>query len=131
LLVRAAVEATNGGGGGGDDVSSTALQVLAPNVARASADDAYLTSRAHAVENVERTLVELGEMYTRLAHIVEAQAEITVRIDANMDAAIEHVDAGHRHLLTYHDSIGQSRWLIAKVFAVLLAFLVFFMLFIA
>jgi syntaxin 5 len=94
------------------------------------ADD-YLASRAQAVENIESTIVELGEMYKRLVHIVGMQEEITLRIDANMDEALENMDKGHHQLLTYYDSISGNRWLILKVFAVLLAFLVFFMIFVA
>lgn len=93
--------------------------------------DDYLTSRAQAVENIESTIVELGEMYKRLVHIVGMQEEITLRIDANMDQTLENMDKGHSQLLTYYDSISGSRWLILKVFAVLLAFLIFFMIFVA
>jgi syntaxin 5 len=93
--------------------------------------DDYLTSRAQAVENIESTIVELGEMYKRLVHIVGMQEEITLRIDANMDSALENMDMGHQQLLTYYDKISGSRWLILKVFAVLLAFLIFFMIFVA
>lgn len=53
------------------------------------------------------------------------------RIDANMDSALDNIDRGHGELLKYYDSISGSRWLILKIFAVLLAFLIFFMIFVA
>lgn len=93
--------------------------------------DEYLSSRAQAVEDIEGTIVQLGQMYQRLVHIVGMQEEITLRIDANMDTALDNMDRGHHELLKYYDSISGSRWLILKVFAVLLAFLVFFMVFVA
>lgn len=111
---------------GPDLLQSQSLLVAAP-----LEQDDYLTSRAQAVENIESTIVELGEMYKRLVHIVGMQEEITLRIDANMDDALEHMDKGHHQLLTYYESISGNRWLILKVFAVLLAFLVFFMIFVA
>lgn len=94
-------------------------------------DNEYFQSRANAVENIEKTIVELGSMYQRLSTIVGMQEEVTVRIDANMDSTLEHMDRGHRELLKYFDRISGNRWLILKVFAVLIVFLVFFMLFIA
>ena len=48
-----------------------------------------------------------------------------------MSDALEHMDKGHNELVKYYDSISGSRWLILKVFAVLLAFLIFFMIFVA
>jgi len=93
--------------------------------------DDYLTSRAEAVESIESTIVELGEMYKRLVHIVGMQEEITLRIDANMDATLDNMDRGHQQLLKYYESISGGKWLIIKIFAVLLAFLVFFMVFVA
>jgi syntaxin 5 len=93
--------------------------------------DDYLSTRAQAVESIESTIVELGDMYKRLVTIVGMQEEVTLRIDANMDNTLEHMDAGHRELLKYFDRISNNRWLILKIFAVLIVFLVFFMLFIA
>jgi len=52
-------------------------------------------------------------------------------IDDNMDSALDNMDKGHRELVTLYDSIsGGRRWLILKIFAVLLAFLIFFMVFV-
>lgn len=93
--------------------------------------DEYLSSRAQAVEDIEGTIVQLGAMYARLVHIVGMQEEITLRIDANMDQALDHMDRGQNELVKYYDSIAGGRWLIIKIFAVLLAFLVFFMVFVA
>jgi syntaxin 5 len=93
--------------------------------------DSYLQSRAQAVESIESTIHELGDMYKRLVSIVGMQEEITLRIDANMDATLINVESGHNELLKYFDRMSSNRWLIMKIFAVLIAFLVFFMVFIA
>jgi syntaxin 5 len=93
--------------------------------------DEYLSSRAKAVEDIESTIVQLGEMYARLVHLIGMQDEVVVRIDTNMDHALEHMDKGQQELFKYYDSIKGSKWLIIKVFAALLAFIVFFMIFVA
>jgi len=107
--------------------------VQAQDMVVASRDqtDEYLSSRTRAVEDIESTIVQLGEMYQRLVHIVGMQEETVITIDSNMDQALEHMERGQQELVNYYDSIKGSKWLIIKVFAVLLAFLVFFMVFVA
>jgi len=91
----------------------------------------YLNSRAEAVEQIESVITELAGMYQKLATIVETQKEMTIRIDSNMETALSNVEAGHSELLTHYDRISSSQWLILKIFAVLLAFSVFFVMFVA
>lgn len=96
-----------------------------------SSTDSYHQSRAEAVETIESTINELGSMYTRLTSLIQMQDETILRIDANIDDTLHHVEAGHSELLKYFDNISSNRMLILKVFAILIAFIVFFMLFVA
>lgn len=99
-------------------------------VEQSNATDAYLQSRSDAVQNIETTIVELGEMYKRLVTIVGMQEEVTVRIDQNMENTLVNMERGHSELLKYFDTVSSNRWLILKIFAVLIVFLVFFMVFV-
>lgn len=56
---------------------------------------------------------------------------MTVRIDENVEETLANVDSAQAQLLKYLNSISSNRWLIMKVFFVLLAFLVIFVVFIA
>ena len=56
---------------------------------------------------------------------------MTMRIDENVEDALANVDAGQAQLLKYLNTISSNRWLIMKVFFVLMVFLVFFLVFIA
>ncbi|KAK9863932.1 hypothetical protein WJX84_004823 [Apatococcus fuscideae] len=100
------------------------LQLMQPQ-------DTYLTSRAEALHNVESTITELGGIFQQLAHMVQEQGELTVRIDENVEETLANVDSAQAQLLKYLNSISSNRWLIMKVFFVLLAFLVIFVVFIA
>ncbi|KAK9849947.1 hypothetical protein WJX84_007299 [Apatococcus fuscideae] len=100
------------------------LQLMQPQ-------DSYLTSRAEALHNVESTITELGGIFQQLAHMVQEQGELTVRIDENVEETLANVDSAQAQLLKYLNSISSNRWLIMKVFFVMLAFLVFFIVFIA
>lgn len=111
-----------GGGGGGGQQAQALL---------AAPQDQYLSSRAEALHQVESTIVELGSIFQQLAHMVHEQGEMAMRIDENVDDALANVDAGQAQLLKYLNAISSNRMLLLKVFAVLLAFMVFFIMFIA
>ena len=57
---------------------------------QAPQQDAYLASRAEALQNVERTIVELGTIFTQLATMVAEQGELAIRIDENVDVRTPH-----------------------------------------
>ena len=96
-----------------------------------STSNEYLASRASAVESIESTLSELASMYTRLTSLVSQQEEVIVRIDSQLEETTVNLERGHQELLKYFDNISGNRMLILKVFAILIAFLVFFMIFVA
>lgn len=96
----------------------------------AAPQDTYLSTRAEALRNVESTIVELGGIFQQLAHMVQEQGEMAVRIDENVEDTLQNVDGAQAHLLKYLNSISSNRWLIMKIFAVLMIFMVFFVVFI-
>ena len=63
--------------------------------------------------------------------MVAEQGELAVRIDENVDEAVANVDNAQTHLLKYLNRISSNRWLIMKIFGVLISFLVFFVVFVA
>lgn len=55
---------------------------------------------------------------------------MAVRIDENIEETLQNVEGAQAHLLKYLNTISSNRWLIMKIFAVLMVFLVFFVVFI-
>lgn len=53
------------------------------------------------------------------------------RIDENMDESLSNVEGAQNQLLKYLDSISSNRWLILKIFMVLITFLLIFVVFVA
>lgn len=94
-------------------------------------DLSYLTSRADAVQNIESTIVELGGIFSQLANMIKEQEEIMVRIDSNVEDTAMNVEAGHQEILKYFQSVTSNRWLMVKIFGVLIFFFVFFVIFMA
>eukprot|EP00879_Flechtneria_rotunda_P018666 GHRR01019589.1.p1 GENE.GHRR01019589.1~~GHRR01019589.1.p1 ORF type:complete len:236 (+),score=84.89 GHRR01019589.1:552-1259(+) len=94
-------------------------------------ESTYQSSRAEALQNVEATIVELGSIFTQLAEMVAAQGEMTQRIDENIDETLGNVDSAKAQLMRYLNNISSNRWLMMKVFLVLMLFLIIFIVFVA
>ena len=62
---------------------------------------------------------------------VQEQGELAIRIDENVDDTLANVDSAQAQLLKYLNSISSNRWLIMKVFFVLMLFLIIFVVFVA
>ncbi|XP_010527196.1 PREDICTED: syntaxin-32 [Tarenaya hassleriana] len=93
--------------------------------------DTYMQSRAEALHNVESTIHELSNIFTQLATMVSQQGEIAIRIDQNMDDTLANVEGAQTQLARYLNSISSNRWLMIKIFFVLVAFLMIFLFFVA
>lgn len=93
--------------------------------------DAYMDSRQEALHQVESTIVELGSIFQQLASMVHEQGEMAIRIDENVDDTLTQVEAGQAQLLKYLNTISSNRWLLLKVFGIILFALVFFLMFVA
>ncbi|XP_042494462.1 syntaxin-32-like [Macadamia integrifolia] len=93
--------------------------------------DSYMQSRAEALQNVESTIHELSNIFTQLATMVSQQGELAIRIDENMDDTLANVEGAQGQLLKYLNSISSNRWLMIKIFFVLVVFLMIFLFFVA
>jgi len=94
-------------------------------------NDSYYASRADAMHTIESTIVELGGIFTQLAHMVKEQEEMVQRIDANVEDTALNVDRGHNEILKYFQSVTSNRWLMVKIFGVLIFFFLIFVIFMA
>lgn len=93
--------------------------------------DSYMQSRAEALQNVESTIHELSNIFTQLATMVSQQGELAIRIDENMEDTLANVEGAQGQLVRYLNSISSNRWLMIKIFFVLIVFLMIFLFFVA
>ncbi|XP_042275695.1 syntaxin-5a isoform X1 [Thunnus albacares] len=93
--------------------------------------DSYIQSRADTMQNIESTIVELGSIFQQLAHMVKEQEETIQRIDANVEDTQLNVEAAHTEILKYFQSVSSNRWLMIKIFLVLIIFFIVFVVFFA
>ncbi|OQR92182.1 syntaxin [Thraustotheca clavata] len=104
---------------------STQNQELAVN------EQSYAESRAQAVGSIQSHIVELGEIFQRLAVMISEQGEMVQRIDDNVDETVTNMSAGQEQLEKFYKSLSNNQLLTMKISAILLIFVVFFMFFLA
>ncbi|KAK1297990.1 Syntaxin-31 [Acorus calamus] len=90
----------------------------------------YIQSRSVALQNVESTISELGGIFTQLATMVAQQGEIAIRIDDNMEESLMNVENARSALLQNLNRISSNRWLLIKIFVILILFLMVFVFFV-
>uniref|UniRef100_A0A671P252 Syntaxin-5 n=1 Tax=Sinocyclocheilus anshuiensis TaxID=1608454 RepID=A0A671P252_9TELE len=93
--------------------------------------DSYIQSRSDTMQNIESTIVELGSIFQQLAHMVKEQEETIQRIDANVEDTQLNVEMAHTEILKYFQSVSSNRWLMIKIFLVLIIFFIIFVVFLA
>ncbi|CAG7959688.1 unnamed protein product [Penicillium salamii] len=82
----------------------------------------YVQARGEAIEAIERTISELGGIFGQLAQMVSEQSEMIQRIDANTEDVVDNVQGAQRELMKYWTRVSGNRWLVAKMFGVLMIF---------
>ena len=94
-------------------------------------DHQHLRARVDAINVVQKHISELSEVMTTLATLVSDQDRLVDDIAGNVEQSQADFRAGFGELQRYYESIRGNRRLVARLFGVLVAFLVFFMLFLA
>jgi len=91
--------------------------------------ETYHKSRFNAMQNIESSITELGQIFNQLSMLVAEQGEMITRIDSNVEHTSINIEGAHLELLRYFNNISQNRWLMLKIFGVLMAFFVIFVVF--
>lgn len=91
----------------------------------AQPQNSYINQRGEAIEAIERTISELGGIFGQLASMVSEQSEMIQRIDANTEDVVDNVQGAQRELLKYWSRVSGNRWLVAKMFGVLMIFFLY------
>lgn len=81
-----------------------------------------MQQRSTAIESIESTISELGQIFGQLAHMVAEQRDTVQRIDSDVFDVADNVSGAQRELLKYYASVSSNRWLMLKIFGVSLQF---------
>ncbi|RKO96821.1 hypothetical protein CXG81DRAFT_8490 [Caulochytrium protostelioides] len=105
-----------GAGGSGGAIEQLQLQL------GHDASMSYLESRGQAIESIESTIAELGQIYQHFTQLLAGQRDMVSRIDDNVMEMETNVIGAHNQLLRHYQSLTSNRWLMLKVFGVLIVF---------
>lgn len=89
----------------------------------------YYESRERAVTEVEKTIGELGQLFQRLGTMIASQQELVERIDEDIESAVSNTDRARDVLSQAYEKISSNQGLAMKVSAILIIFVIFFILF--
>ena len=63
---------------------------------RTTKQDQYITQRSSAIETIESTVAELGQIFSQLASMVAIQGEVVTRIDADTEEIATNVTGAQK-----------------------------------
>lgn len=82
----------------------------------------YLLERSSAVDAIESTINEVGGLFQQLATMVQEQGEVIQRIDENVEDVSLNITGAQRELMKFYNSVSSNRWLMLKIFGILIVF---------
>lgn len=123
-LAKGAVAIDMGPSGSASTQSLEQLQLLTN-----TSDTAYLESRSIALQGIETTINELGSIYRQLATMISEQGEQFQRIDMNVEEMQVNLQRGQHELARYLRNMSSNRWLMIKIFALVIVFIIFWSIF--
>ena len=93
------------------------------------ADSQYYDARERAVTEVERTIVELGSLFNRLATMISEQQQLVERVDEDVETATQNANQAQELLAKAYEKVSSNRGMYMKIGGILALFLLFFVLF--
>lgn len=103
----------------GDDAAAVQNSIQTRRARRETA------ARLEQARNAERTLANLGTMFSKMADLVVAQGETIEKVEDDVEAARVDVYAGHEEIQKLYGITKGNRGLILKVFGILIFFIIF------
>jgi len=113
---------------GSNGTSGSEIIISMPQTALLT-QERYASNRAEAVQSIEKILQELQGIFVTISNIVAEQGELVDRIDRDTEQTAINVNEAQNQLLKYMSNISSNRWLIVKMFLVLVFFVVLFIVF--
>eukprot|EP01083_Nonionella_stella_P150829 481090_1 len=81
--------------------------------------------RLESARQAEKTLAELTNMFSKMSNLIHSQGETLVKIEDDVEAAMDHVEAGKEEIDKLNEWTKGNRGLIIKIFALMIFFIIF------
>lgn len=127
-----------GAGGGSGRTALTPLEIMRQEseagqgqMMQLIPDQSYLRERADVMETVESHMLELGNVFNKLAVMVHEHRDMVQRVEDNVDDAHDTINLSLAQLTDTLENLRTNRTLALKVFAVIVIFIILFITFFA
>ena len=87
-----------------------------------------LNQRLDTVHGLEQQTSNIYKMFTDLFEMIAAKDYDIVRIDENLQDALDNLTEGQKQMEKYYEKVKNNKWFILKIFAVLFVFAMIFIL---
>lgn len=111
-----------------DESAATNTQYQQMQLMESPQQQSYLGERGMAIESIERTITELGGMFNQLMQMVAEQRETVQRIEYNTEDISTNISGAQRELIRYYNRVTSNRWLMLRMFGILMVFFLLFVL---
>ena len=91
-----------------------------------SGNTLYNQTRHVAIQGIEAAVSDLMAIYQQLAHMVMHQGEMIQRIDQNLDEMQSNVRKGQKQLERFLRNLSSHQWLMIKIFAFIIIFIIIY-----
>lgn len=126
-----------GGGGAGDGSGDAVLNM--GDLGGSDSGGQYMqqelldldpqVQQLRAIEDIQKTLIQLGQMFSQFSVLVQRQGEQIERIDDQVEQTQSNIQRAQEELLKFYQNMSGNRSLIMKLFGVTAGFLVVFVMF--
>jgi hypothetical protein len=82
-------------------------------------------SRLEEAQQAEKTLAELGTMFSKMSTLISQQGEVLEKVEDDVEAGLVEVTAGQEEISILYSIKKGNRGLIIKVFGLLIFFIIF------
>ena len=98
---------------------------------RQTMESKYYQNRLKDVQAIEKTMGEIAGMMNRLSQMTYEHSLIIDNISKNTDIALVHVEKGEKEVKKILDNVKNNRWLLIRIFMIIICVSVFYIIFIA
>ena len=92
-------------------------------------EEVYFKSRASSIENVEKALAEITQVFMRFGEIVNEQQMMVERIDSTTEDAVVNIEKAKTQLVEHYQNVSSVRNLMIKIFLILVLMATLYILF--
>ena len=91
----------------------------------------YYQNRLKDVQLIEKTMKEISDMMNRLSQMTYEQSFLIENISRNTDIALDHVEKGEKEVKKILENVKNNRWLLIRIFMIIICVSVFYIIFMA